>query len=220
MILTCPTCSTRYTVADSAVGPAGRKVRCRSCGHVWFQAPQAAEERTLLAEDSLAGELRSAFAPPERKRKEKAAGGPRNRGSLIGWAAFGAVVAGLVAAGYLLRAQIVHLWPPAALLYETAGLAVEPPGAGLQLQNVRSEQRLDNGVTVLVVEGQIINVSDAERMVPKVRAVSMGFDRKPVQSWTIDVSSPRLLPGEIATFHSTQRDPGAVAEVMITFEGS
>lgn len=219
MILTCPTCSTRYTVSDSAVGPAGRKVRCRSCGHVWFQAPPA-EEHTLLAEDTLGSELRSAFAPPERKRKEKAAGRPRNRGSLIGWAVFGAVVAGLVAAGYLLRAQIVQLWPPAALLYQTAGLAVEPPGAGLQLQNVRSEQRLDNGVTVLVVEGQIINVSDAERAVPKVRAVSMGFDRKPVQSWTIDVSSPQLLPGEIATFHSTQRDPGAVAEVMITFEGS
>lgn len=219
MILTCPTCSTRYTVSDSAVGPAGRKVRCRSCGHVWYQPPPT-EERTLLAEDQMASELRSAFAAPERKRKEKPAGGPKNRGSLVGWAVFGAILAGLVAAGYLARAQIVQLWPPAALLYEKAGLAVEPPGAGLQLQNVRSEQRLDNGVTLLVVEGQIINVSDVERMVPKVRAVSMGFDRKPVQTWTIDVSSPHLLPGEIATFHSTQRDPGAVAEVMITFEGS
>ncbi|HEY0835578.1 MAG TPA: zinc-ribbon domain-containing protein [Azospirillum sp.] len=215
MIITCPTCSTRYTVADSAVGPGGRKVRCISCGHIWFQTPPA-DDRTRLAEDA-ASELRTALAMPQ--RKDKPAGGRKNRGSLAGWAAFGMVVAALVAAGYLGRARIVHLWPPAALLYEMAGLAVEPPGAGLQLQNVRSEQRLDNGVTLLVVEGQIINVSDAERIVPKVRAVSVGFDRKPVQSWTIDVSSPLLLPGEIATFHSTQRDPGAVAEVMITFVG-
>jgi predicted Zn finger-like uncharacterized protein len=218
MIITCPTCSTRYTVSDSAVGPAGRKVRCRSCGHVWFQTPQT-DDRTLMAED-MAADLRTALGAADRPRVEKPAKVRRNRGSLAGWAAFGAVAAGLVAAGYLARAQIVQLWPPAALLYEKAGLAVEPPGAGLQLQNVRSEQRVDNGVTLLVVEGQIINVSDAERTVPKVRAVSMGFDRKPVQSWSIDVSSPQLLPGEIATFHSTQRDPGAVAEVMITFEGS
>ena len=132
---------------------------------------------------------------------------------------FAVLLLAILAGGYFVRAQIVQIWPPAALFYETVGLPVDPPGTGLQLQNVRSEQRADNGATLLVVEGQIINVSDAVRTVPKVRAVSLGFDRKPVQTWNIDTSSEQLLPGEIATFRSTQRDPGAVAEVMVTFEG-
>jgi predicted Zn finger-like uncharacterized protein len=43
MILTCPSCATRYTVADGAIPPGGRQVRCASCKHRWHQDPDPVE---------------------------------------------------------------------------------------------------------------------------------------------------------------------------------
>ncbi len=39
MLLTCPSCSSTYEVADGAIGSAGRKVRCTFCSHVWMATP-------------------------------------------------------------------------------------------------------------------------------------------------------------------------------------
>ncbi|NJC04887.1 putative Zn finger-like uncharacterized protein [Sphingomonas kaistensis] len=44
MILTCPSCGTRYVVKDGAIPPAGRTVRCAQCKHSWHQEPEASEE--------------------------------------------------------------------------------------------------------------------------------------------------------------------------------
>jgi predicted Zn finger-like uncharacterized protein len=39
MIITCPHCTTRYSVAVTAFGDAARPVRCSNCGHLWTVQP-------------------------------------------------------------------------------------------------------------------------------------------------------------------------------------
>lgn len=51
MIITCPSCSTRYPVDAASFAPAGRKVRCAKCGHNWHQAPPTDLPRRGEAED-------------------------------------------------------------------------------------------------------------------------------------------------------------------------
>ncbi len=42
MIITCPTCSTSYSVDPAAIGHEGKTVRCSSCANTWLQMPESA----------------------------------------------------------------------------------------------------------------------------------------------------------------------------------
>ncbi|HEX3860582.1 MAG TPA: DUF3426 domain-containing protein [Stellaceae bacterium] len=51
MIVTCPTCDTRFVVDDAALGGnAGRRVRCASCGHLWHYSPESTAIHAAVAE--------------------------------------------------------------------------------------------------------------------------------------------------------------------------
>lgn len=225
MIVSCPTCSTRYTLSDESLGTDGRKVRCARCGHTWWQMPERAGPEPVVADAPT--EIRPAnpakvAAKAAGKSKPKPPKAPRAkpaRSTVIGFALLAVLVAGTVAGGYFGRDAIVRGWPPAALFYETIGMPAEPPGFGLELRSIRSEQKLEGGKTVLLLDGEIANTTDVERALPPLRAITFGAEHKPLQSWTIEPSAPVLLPGAVVSFHHSQPDPGPVTEVTITFGG-
>lgn len=74
MMLTCPSCGTRYLVPDAAIGPAGRKVRCAACKHSWFQGPpeevtgrdlvERGARKVVAAFESLAPNSDTSLAEP------------------------------------------------------------------------------------------------------------------------------------------------------------
>ncbi len=50
MIISCPACSTRYAVPETAIGTDGRTVRCAKCKHSWFQEPKLLDLTQRAAE--------------------------------------------------------------------------------------------------------------------------------------------------------------------------
>nr|WP_247886831.1 zinc-ribbon domain-containing protein [Azospirillum sp. SYSU D00513] len=216
MIISCPTCSTRYTLDDASMGAHGRKVRCAKCSHVWWQTP--ATDTPPADDEDLVTEIRPS-RPVKPARSAKKPPARRDRRALIGWGALALILAALGTGGVLGRGWIVAVWPPAALLYDTVGLPVEPAGTGLAFQGVRSEQLQENGAAVIHVEGQILNASDLVRAVPGVRVILRGSGPEPLGDQTIQAEPGELPPGAIAIFRHTLPAPEGVTEVTVTFVG-
>lgn len=67
MIITCPHCSTRYSLPQDKIKPGGQKVRCVKCGTVWHQEPDEPEPLALTPAQALPRSEADApaFAPAE-----------------------------------------------------------------------------------------------------------------------------------------------------------
>ncbi|MCH7542503.1 MAG: DUF3426 domain-containing protein [Proteobacteria bacterium] len=132
--------------------------------------------------------------------------------------ALAAVVIAVLGAGTVARDEIVAFWPPAAQLYDLAGLEVTTLPFGLELRNVKHSQRTEDGVPVLIIEGEVKNISKFTYEVPKLRAALRDAEQDEIKNWTFSAVQTRLLPGESAPFVTRVKDPSPKATgVTITF---
>lgn len=182
MILTCTSCSTRYYVDDGAVGPAGRTVRCASCGHEWFADGQLTlgEGATVDRQEPLTRErverMRRAAEQPgpapsaaarfrqqqqDRMRKE------RQRAAVVTWSATGVALAASVTGAVAFRQDVAEIWPRSASAYAAVGLDVNV--YGLEFEQLAVERTMDGATPVLMVTGQIHNIGRDDNAAPPVR---------------------------------------------------
>jgi predicted Zn finger-like uncharacterized protein len=226
MILSCPACSTRYLVDPALLGPEGREVRCAKCGHQWMQSPP--EDVPPAPElPPLEPEIRSVPEPETAAAAgaESAAAGanlpalprrPSRRASGVAWVLL-FLVLGIFFGAFVARDQIMAAWPASAKLYERLGLAAPSYDKVLVVRNGTSAYHVEDGKQVLVVQGEVVNVSSVLQQVPRLRATLREKGRD-VQSWTFQAAQSRLLPSEAASFVTRLTDPSPGAtELTITF---
>jgi predicted Zn finger-like uncharacterized protein len=220
MIVTCQACSTRYLVDPRALGSAGRTVRCAKCAHTWHQVPPTDSPRSidLVLDDEgdppriIGSRSQLPIAAPRRKRF-----GGFARLLLVLILVLGALV-GAVAA----RDQVVAFWPAAAALYAEIGLRTTPPASNFEIRKMALSLDKENGAQVVIVEGEIANVSNAARDVPKLRLILKDKEGKEVDQSTIAVPGPRLLPGASVPFRTSIPQPSTAATsvvVMVADDG-
>lgn len=231
MILTCPDCATRYFVPDDKVGPAGRTVKCSSCGNRWtahaepdlelFVDPEAgavaAEPLAKTAEAPLAAlpgeELPKAFrqkATTERRVREAATAG-------IVWSGMGVALLALVVSGVVFRGKVVDIWPSAAAAYAGVGLPVNR--IGLIIEDVRAEAALQDGHAALAVSGVMRNIEDHPVTAPPLRISLLNKSGKVVAAKLASPADPTIPPGETRHFAISLIDPPTTASGLeVAFE--
>ena len=229
MILTCPACATSYFVPDEAIGPNGRRVRCKTCGHDWRASLEDAPLELEPAATSLAAataetveegppetlaetpapELPRAFrAKAERKRRVRKAAAAG-----AAWAAAAAVVLGLITGGVLFREEIVRKFPVTAGAYETLGLDVNIVGLEFEAQRARVAPH-DPGK--IIISGAVRNIRETEVVSPPIRAVLQDDQGVEVASRVVRPDGPPVLPGQVQGFAVVIADPQGKAAGMTT----
>lgn len=127
-------------------------------------------------------------------------------------AAAGALVVAAIAA----RATIVHAIPDLAGLYAAAGLPVNL--RGLEFRDVRTTSETQDGIAVLVIEGEVANVAKHAVEVPRVRLAVLGAGGQELYSWTALLPRSTLSEDEKVFFRSRLASPPPEGrEVLVRF---
>jgi predicted Zn finger-like uncharacterized protein len=213
MILTCPACATSYFVPDDAIGPNGRRVRCKSCGHDWratledepLELSAATEDVAVEAgfgkrdetpeslAETPAPELPRAFrAKAEQQRKMRRAA---TQGAV--WAGLAVVFLSLLGAAYAFRLPIVQAWPQAAAVYKLVGAPVNL--AGLEFEAVGAKIAAHDPGKV-VVSGALRNIRDNEVVAPPVRVALLDARGGEVAHRIVRLEAAPVLPGKVLGF--------------------
>ena len=215
MIVTCPSCATRYLVDPAALGETGRMVRCARCTHAWTQAPPEDMPKRV---DVIRPPDTPMPIPPGSNLP--AIPDWSQSASPAGWIALVLALVAVIGIGLAGRNQIVAAWPQAAQLYGLVGLAQESSAEGLELRNVQRSITVVNEQTIVVVSGEIANLSSQTVRLPNIVAQVMDKDERILESWVLTPASTQLGPGEMIEFSDRFADPpkGAV-QLLVVLEG-
>ena len=215
MILSCPSCKTRYVVPDSAIGPTGRKVRCASCRFSWVQdpAPLDLREAAPPAPASAAPQHRDEPPPPPPQwRAPEPEGEPEAEPVYYeepvrprrNWLRIWTIVA--IVAAVLMLGAVGAIW---MFGLPDLGRRFDFPVAtanALDIQGQVARRRLESGNELLAVHGEISNQTDEVQHVPQIRAELKDGQGRVVYTWSIAPPVRELQARGRVAFDSGQMD--------------
>ena len=166
-------------------------------------APSVAEAETEEVENKPARRVRPR---PARRRTSR-------QGLGVASLAF---AASLVVLAIAARGSIVRVIPGLAETYAAIGLPVNL--RGLEFREVRTVSETQDGIPVLVIEGDVVNIVKHAVEVPRVRLAVLGAAGQELYSWTTLLPRSTLSEDEKVSFRSRLASPPPEGrEVLVRF---
>lgn len=203
--------------AAAAVPPIAAPGRKKIFGEKPASAGTAVPPVTALDDDVVFADETTPAAPKSgrtaadignRFRAEIRRAATMRRGKALtaaGWIVLALFVGAIAGTGYFYRGNIVALWPATTKVYAALG---EPVNLrGLEFRNVSYERQTEEGLPVLAVKGEVVNVSGERVTLPRLRVGLLDEKQKELYHWTFAVSETQLTPNEVAPFITRLSSP-------------
>jgi predicted Zn finger-like uncharacterized protein len=177
-------------------------------------SPSIAPEAVPAETNTIGGPMPLLALPRRapRPRADKANTTPRQRRIFI--AVSLASIAFITAIG--LRATVVRAAPELAGLYAAIGLPVNL--RGLEFTEIKTAHEIQDGIPVLVIEGEVMNVTRQPVEVPRLRLAVLGPDARELYAWTALLPRSVLPEGERLSFRSRLASPPVEGkQVLVRF---
>jgi predicted Zn finger-like uncharacterized protein len=113
----------------------------------------------------------------------------------------------LLAGAFVTRQQVVRLVPQTAVVFAALGVPVNL--RGIDIRDVKSRMVEDNGVNVLVIDGNLVNTRDSQAHVPRLRFAVLGDRGQEIYVWSAQADRSQLKPGETLNFRRRLAAPPA-----------
>ena len=238
MSVICPACDARFREPPAHVAPS-RPLQCGKCEHEWVRQTVAAPSMAPSLDDLTDGARETAddrvgenaLVPSAHRPAGPGTGTPIYVDTEVAQTAkrssryFGAVAASIMAVAVMsgavvARDTIVTAAPQTLAFYEAVGLAPHAGVSdGLTIANVTTTRTRKDGISQLIVRGEIANAAGSTVPVPALKLTMRGQADQKVYAWTAKAASDNLGAGEKSTFTAVARDyPASAVDVEVTFE--
>jgi predicted Zn finger-like uncharacterized protein len=206
MIVSCPSCTTRYDLAEHRQSASELTITCRNCGHRWREMPII--DVVDVPSRAVARVIDHGHEPEiDVQRLVEAARGAQEQFKVLrkarmkrisGWASLAVFVVTPFLAAAVMPETVVVAAPITIKVYEKLGYSVNI--YGLDIRRVEQKHTIINGARVLTIKGEVSNATSDIRKIPWLRFGLHGDDGKELYSWTLDTASRPLRPGETTSF--------------------
>jgi len=127
-------------------------------------------------------------------------------------------VCGAAGTAVFMKNEIMIWLPATERFYAMVGIVPEVLGRGLQIVEPTPKKEIDGNDEILIVEGEIRNVTEKPVEIPLMRGALLDAHGKELQTWTFTAAKSRIAPGENARYRTEFRNPPVEAESLdITF---
>lgn len=133
-----------------------------------------------------------------------------------GWVLLAAFVAGTLGAGYVYRHEIAAFWPATTKVYAAVGEEINL--RGLEFRNVSYERQTEEGLPVLAIAGEVVNITGEEVVLPRLRVGLRDEHQNELYHWTFALEEKTLQPqGSVSFITRLSSPPPESRDIEIRF---